>query len=319
VPSTVEVLVATYNGQAYLPALLDSLLNRTVSVQILIRDDRSSDQTPSIIDAYKEEYPEQITHISNNGGPTGAAHNFSQLLTASKAPYVLLADQDDVWDLDKIALSLAEMQRKEQEFGSFTPILVHTDLRVVDQDLKLLATSFLGFQGLDPGRQRVADLIGQNVVTGCTAMLNRALCQKAIPVPDTAVMHDWWIALVAASLGKIGFIPRSTVSYRQHNTNTLGAQKKGWGMVSRYGLPMLSRTECAALITPIVMQAEALLNIHGAALLLKDRATCKAISKIRDAGPLERIATAKRFGIQKHGYLKNIAFYWSLIYGNFRK
>lgn len=318
-PSTVEVLVATYNGQTYLPALLDSLLYQTVSVHILIRDDRSSDQTPSIIDAYKKKYPKQITRIPNDGGLSGAAHNFSHLLSASKAPYVLLADQDDIWDLDKTALSLSAMQSKEEEFGSFTPILIHTDLRVVDQNLNLLAASFLDFQGLDIGRQRVADLIGQNVVTGCTAMLNRALCQKVIPVPDAAVMHDWWIALVAASLGKIGFVPRSTVSYRQHNMNALGAQKKGWNLASRYGFHMLSRTKCAALITPLVAQAEALLSAHEEALSLNDRALFRAISKLRDGEPLERITTAKRFGIKKHGYLKNVAFFWALIFGSLKK
>jgi hypothetical protein len=66
----------------------------------------------------------------------------------------------------------------------------------------------------------------QNNVTGCTMLLNKALYQIARPIPHDAPMHDWWIALVAAAFGKISFIARPTVLYRQHGKNSVGITKR---------------------------------------------------------------------------------------------
>ena len=64
----------------------------------------------------------------------------------------------------------------------------------------------------------------QNIVTGCTVMGNRALFNHLEKIPKNAVMHDMWIALIASAFGKIGFVDKSTMLYRQHGNNSVGAK-----------------------------------------------------------------------------------------------
>ena len=76
--------------------------------------------------------------------------------------------------------------------------------------------------------QTVQGVLVQNCVTGCASLVNRPLVDLAIPIPDQVIMHDWWLALVAASCGKLEHISAATVSYRQHGSNVFGATK--WDM-----------------------------------------------------------------------------------------
>ena len=101
--------------------------------------------------------------------------------------------------------------------------MVHSDLRLIDGDGLHLGSSYLKHQRLDPSRTGLNDLVLTNVVTGCTVLMNRALCSKA-SIPVEALMHDWWLALVASATGAIGFMPKAFVLYRQHGGNVLGAR-----------------------------------------------------------------------------------------------
>ena len=64
----------------------------------------------------------------------------------------------------------------------------------------------------------------QNVVSGCTCLVNQKCINAALPFPSEAIMHDWWLALVAARLGEISYLDESTICYRQHDHNVVGAK-----------------------------------------------------------------------------------------------
>ena len=103
------------------------------------------------------------------------------------------------------------------------PVLAHTDLVVVDENLHTIAPSFWSYSNLNPYcGSRLNRLLIQNVVTGSATMINRALARLASPIPQGAVLHDWWLALVASALGRIEAIPEKTVLYRQHGRNCAG-------------------------------------------------------------------------------------------------
>ncbi len=227
---TIDVLMATYNGEKYIDAQIQSLLNQThQNFCLYICDDHSKDNTKAIIEKYAAKYPEKIKIIVSEKN-LGAIQNFSFLLNHSTnhstADYVMFADQDDIWINDKIEKSLAKMKHLEKVHGKGLPLLVHTDLTVVDQNLKVLGNSFWKYTNLKPFSFHTTNrFLVQNVVTGCTMMLNRQLCQLSLPVPSEAIMHDWWIALTAATFGKIGIVNEPTILYRQHGSNTLGAKK----------------------------------------------------------------------------------------------
>ncbi|UFP95970.1 glycosyltransferase family 2 protein [Gloeobacter morelensis] len=222
---TVEILLATYNGEPFLAEQLDSLRAQTWSDwQLQVRDDGSQDGTLTILKHYCGLDP-RIVLVEPDGRRLGACGSFAELLQRSRADYLMFCDQDDRWWPQKIATTLEAMRTAERT-RSRCPVLVHSDLAVVDAQMRPLSPSFWKYQSLDPHRARLQHLLVQNVVTGCATMINAPLRALALPIPvAAAVMHDWWLALVAAAFGQIASIERPLVDYRQHQRNRLGAKR----------------------------------------------------------------------------------------------
>lgn len=227
---TVYILLATYNGEAYIEEQLDSIVKQKLSNwRLIIRDDGSKDRTISIINKFAK-FDERIIVIRDDINDRGAKNNFSTLLHCVKKynPYYLcFSDQDDLWDSDKLLVEFEKIKEKENKFGPQTPILIHTDLEVVDENMRQICNSFMNYHGVaHKTHMQLEYLLIQNFVTGCTLMFNRALFNLSVPIPKCVVMHDWWIALCASAFGYIFFIPDATVRYRQHASNVIGAKSK---------------------------------------------------------------------------------------------
>jgi glycosyltransferase involved in cell wall biosynthesis len=222
---SIDILLAAYNAEKYLAAQVDSVVKQTYGdVHLLIRDDGSTDGTRRILASLKDRYPEKITLADDALGNVGACGNFALLLAQTKAAYVMFCDQDDVWLPDKVEKTLRKMRELEEEFGDSVPLLVHTDMKVVDSDLAVKAGSYWRYQAFDPRNgSKLNRMLVSNVVIGCTLMMNEKLRDLAAPVPPGALMHDWWIALLSAALGKSAFLEDATVLYRQHGKNVIGA------------------------------------------------------------------------------------------------
>ncbi|MBN1392851.1 MAG: glycosyltransferase family 2 protein [Sedimentisphaerales bacterium] len=223
---SVDILLAAYNGQKYLAAQIDSILAQSYQDwQLLIRDDGSSDDTVKIIKEYAGRLPDKIRLITDNENHLGASLNFGKLLEYADSDYVMFCDQDDVWLPNKIELTLNAMKAAEQIYPD-KPILVHTDLRITDSRLNTIADSMWRYQKLYP---EVGDdlnkIMAQNVVTGCTVMINKKARAVSIPIPKEAVLYDWWIALNVCKHGKIVYLSTPSILYRQHSDNEVGAQK----------------------------------------------------------------------------------------------
>ena len=200
-----------------------------------MRDDGSSDGTPALVEALAREDP-RIRPLPAGGKNLGAVASFGALLAeaaAGGARYVFLADQDDLWLENKLGRQLEAMTSAEARFGSDVPILVHSDLAVVDDRLRPIDPSFLRYQsGLaTPRGLSLRTLLAQNLVTGCATAINRALLRMALPLPDV-VMHDWWLAQCAAGAGAVVSLPDALVLYRQHAANIVGA-RGFYGLVAR--------------------------------------------------------------------------------------
>jgi glycosyltransferase involved in cell wall biosynthesis len=234
-----EVLLAVFNGEKYLGAQIDSILGQTdQSWSLLVRDDGSSDRSAALLTAYQRRYPGKIRLIDAVNPSPGAQGNYSVLLEHASAEYLMFCDQDDVWFPDKIQVTLGKMKELEQSRGEDCPLLVHTDMKVADDSLRVLAESLWRYQKSDPERGASLNrLLVQNCATGCSMMINRALLELAVPIPREAMMHDWWLALAAAAFGGIGYCAQPTMLYRQHGGNDTGAKK--WGLVDL--VPRLTR------------------------------------------------------------------------------
>lgn len=136
---------------------------------------------------------------------------------------MLLADQDDVRHPDKIERLLERMRLAEASASRPSPQLVYSDLTVVDAGLRTVHPSFLRYARLRHGEGRpLRTLLGRCFVLGCASIVNRPLLEFALPLPESVASHDWWLALSAAAVGQVSFLPESTLDYRRHGKNTSG-------------------------------------------------------------------------------------------------
>lgn len=219
----VDVLLAVYNGEKYLREQLYSVLAQDYrDFRILARDDGSSDSSREILAEFEREYPQKVKVIRTETYRHSAADNFFELMKHSDAEYTMFCDQDDFWDYNKISVTLAEMKKHPSDI----PVLVHTDLAVADENLNIMFESFNAGMELDAKNITLEKLLTYNCVTGCTVMINKALRELARNAPKGLIMHDWWLALCAEIFGELVYLDTSTMLYRQHSGNVIGAEKK---------------------------------------------------------------------------------------------
>ena len=296
----IAVLLATYNGAEFLAQQLDSILQQTWSnLVIVIRDDNSTDNTAELIRSFASEHPDRVHRVKVDGMRGGAKDNFSTLidyvlehkvqLNLERA-YMMFSDQDDIWRPEKIERQTRLMFQAE-ESGTDTPVLVHCDLHVVDAALQPIADSFIRYQGLDARRNGFGQLLISNLVTGCTMFINEALAEKAVPVPPEAVMHDWWLGLVAAAFGRIAFLPEQLVEYRQHGNNALGAREhRTPSLAGREVLRKVFHKAYTPLFAEVATQAEIFLARFHANLAYRQRISLRMTMGLRSKiGHLQRI------------------------------
>ncbi len=316
----VFVLLSSFNGSQFVGEQIESIRRQTFTQwTLLVRDDGSSDDTLDIVECIARGDP-RIHLVRDGRGNLGAASSFGALLDHAAdlgARYIALADQDDVWQPTKLTRQLELLRRREAETGTATPLLIHSDLTVVAEDLRVVHPSFLRFQHL----RHVADwplgaMLVQNFVTGCTAMFNRALLRAAVPVPNV-VMHDWWLALCAAALGEILYLPEATVLYRQHDRNLIGS--RGWLQVCRSSLrrPAVWWRESGARFSAAVHQAcELSRRIEGSGADAYPRTPGQvALRQFSDAfandrGFLRRLGAVRRHRIRPRTLLPYPVFFY---------
>lgn len=224
---TVEILLAAYNGERFLREQLDSLLAQTWGAwHLTVSDDGSSDGTPAILDGYAAQYPDRIRRVRHEGRFGNARDHFFWLMKECEASYMMFCDQDDVWHPDKVEKTMRALLAAEAEAGADVPLLVFTDLTPTDEKLRPIASSLMKMQKQNPTATDYRNILFQNIVTGCTSALNRPLARLAeqCTTPKETIMHDWWLALVAGRFGRMVYIGDSTMFYRQHRENSVGAQ-----------------------------------------------------------------------------------------------
>jgi len=221
------VVLAVYNGQHFIEQQLDSICSQKYQDwDLFIRDDASRDASLSIVENFAKKNS-HVDIIEDLEGNLGAKKSFVSLLESKQLEsysYVAFSDQDDVWMQDKLLRQLEEMYKLEGAFPN-TPLLVYSDMEVVDASLDMISSSFMDYQGIHhEDKQALQVLLTQNFSTGCTMLVNRKLLDIALPMPDDVLMHDWWLALCAAVFGSIGFIDEPLLKYRQHGNNEVGAK-----------------------------------------------------------------------------------------------
>ncbi|HEX2610575.1 MAG TPA: glycosyltransferase family 2 protein [Gemmatimonadales bacterium] len=280
------IVLSTYNGARFLAEQIESIRQQTFTDwMLLLRDDGSVDETRVIVDSL-EALDSRIVVVRDQLGNLGPVGSYGVLLQHAAdrgARYVALADQDDVWQADKLAQELELIRDRERVIGESVPLLVHTDLTVVREDLSVVHPSFLDFQRLSHVTQdQLSRLLMQNFVTGCTTVINRALLEAALPFPKVVFMHDWWLALCAATLGEVLYLPRATVLYRQHGGNALGC--RGWAanMLDTVRRPVVWWLSSGEHLDLVVAQAKELMRLMEREDRLETPTTRRSLGLLRE-------------------------------------
>ena len=304
----ISICMATYNGEKYLKEQLDSIFAQTNSDwKLLIRDDGSVDNSLGIIEEYTIKYPNRIVLVTDEDGRIGPCMSFARLLDRANTEYIMFCDQDDVWLPDKIEVSTSCIRNLEKQHGYTTPLLVHTDLTVVNSTLQLLAESFWSYQKVKPKFSTLNRTMVQNVVTGNTVIMNRSLADLATPIPDTAIMHDWWVTLVASAFGKISTHDKATVLYRQHEKNRLGAQRFGIEYITSC---LMTITEIKKVVLRAQAQAASFLEQYQNRLSAEDSEMVRAFVMLMEYGPVRRRYLMLKYHLFKNNFLKNVGLFW---------
>jgi glycosyltransferase involved in cell wall biosynthesis len=223
----VAILLSTYNSSQFLRDQIESIINQSYDQWTLhIRDDGSIDRTVEIIDEYVNLYPDKIKYYSDISTNIGACKSFYLLLEQVQADYFMFCDHDDIWMQNKIELSYKKMIETENKYNYEKPIIIHTDMVVVDSNLNVICNSFWSYLRLNPKFSSFCEILVSQNVNGCTMIMNNLAKTVAIPNKSLAHMHDIGITLSVSNVdGIIEYIEDKTVLYRQHVNNQVGAKK----------------------------------------------------------------------------------------------
>jgi glycosyltransferase involved in cell wall biosynthesis len=209
----VQILLSTYDGERYLGPLLRSLDEQTYpELDLLVRDDGSTDGTVAVLQSHAGRIPRSISVGPRMGLPA----TFFELLRHARPDAELFAfcDQDDVWLPRKIERAV-EMLEADDATG---PLLYCCRTRYVDARLRPLGLSELPCHPLS-----FRNALTRNMATGCTIVMNRAardLVLEVVPTPGD--LHDVWAYLVVSAFGTVIYDPVPMLEYRQHGANVIG-------------------------------------------------------------------------------------------------
>lgn len=217
----ITVLMSTYNGEKYLREQLDSILSqRNVEVTLLIRDDGSKDSTLNILNEYMNKYSNVIFYTGSN---LGVAKSFYQLvLDAPESEYYAFADQDDVWDSNK----LYEAISKVDHIPNNQPSLYLSHIRPVDKELNIIP-----YKKPNRIKPTFGMAITQAIAPGCSYVFNSTLLNefKRLGIENVDI-HDWALFRVATAVDSyIYYDVTPYFSYRQHDNNVIGSQHSKLG------------------------------------------------------------------------------------------
>lgn len=200
----VSIALATYNGERYLAQQMDSLLAQDYPhFEIIVADDGSTDNTLALLQRYAaQDARVRVLAVEGNRGFNG---NFARCFAACKGELISPCDQDDIWHLDKTRRLLE---------GLGDAVAIYCNSRFIDGAGQSLQRKLSDEMRMVAGSDPRAFLFG-NSLSGHAMLFRRSLLAAAGEFP-VHIYYDWWLAFVAANVGRIAYLDAVLVDYRRH-------------------------------------------------------------------------------------------------------
>lgn len=216
--------------------------------------------------------------------------------------FIMLCDQDDIWNPNKIQKTKNGMNELISVYGNNMPLLVCTDVTVVDDRMNTINDSFRRMNHYSIKRLDFSHLIMENKVQGCTTMINKSMALMLSRMPDRVVMHDGWMAFVASAFGKIKYIDEPTMKYRQHGSNVQGSLGYKEDLKSKFANLGGQRQ----IVMNTTGQIAEFIEIYGQKLPQSILAAAKAFATLRQQNFFVRRYHLIKYHMWKSGILRNI-------------
>ncbi len=212
----VSIVVSTYNGEKYLEEQLQSLIEQDyANLEIIVSDDFSSDNTWEILEKWRHNYPDLI-RIFRNEANVGWSRNFGNGIAYTKGEYIAWCDQDDRWMSDKISVMVDAFQKYPD-----ATLIYHDAYEFKGQDEIILKKNEQFYWGMFEGSDPVS-LFWHCRILGHRMMFPAKLKEYILPPIDFS--YDWWIQVLAVSIGRIYYVDKKLVAQRQHGNNATGVK-----------------------------------------------------------------------------------------------
>ena len=263
--------------------------------------------TVSLVAAWKERLGSRLTVHENaeniNLGPVGS---YNMLLNASTAPWIMLADPDDVWKPNKISLTVKSMLEIEKTSDIDKPIVIFTDAEVVDEFGGVISKSYWKWSRMNPNCGKIfSRMIMESAALSSTMLFNRPTLDLALPIVGSSAFQDWWLAMVASAFGEIVFLEEKTVFYRRHSENNSNVPITA-NFASVLKNILAARKRLKLLLTQVSVQASAFAARFEDRLGVADMIALNAAKDLLSANTLKRRWIISRHGLWFASRLKNI-------------
>ena len=213
----ISICIAVFNGEKYLKEQLESILKQSCkNIEIIIVDDCSIDGTKKLLKDFVKKY--EFIKVYENEHNIGFINNFEKAISLSSGDYIALADQDDVWEFNKLEVLIDLIKDNDS-------LLVYSNALLVDNNLKSQNKTLLDSTVPMSGNNNLY-FLHNNSISGNTIIFKKELKEKALPFPDNIGFHDIWLSFVASSNSNIIYSNQNLVKYRQHMDNVTNINKQ---------------------------------------------------------------------------------------------
>lgn len=302
-PLKVAILMATFNAQRFLAMQLDSIAGQCwPEWEIWISDDGSQDESLAVIRAFQQRWGTDRVRLL--AGPRkGFAENFISLVCnpAIQADYYAYADQDDIWESDKLRRALHILAARERG----QPAMYCSRTRLINEN-----NHEIGLSPLFKKEPSFANALTQCLGGGNTMLFNQAARDLLMEAGRVNVIsHDWWTYLVVTGCGGCVIYDKyPSVRYRQHADNLIGCNKGLAHILTRLG--KLWRGEFSRWIdcnVSALQQINKKLNQENSRRL-------RRFIQARRVWLLPRLIVLKQTGIYRQTLLGNLGLLFAAIF-----